>query len=969
MGQNFESTISAKAVGTQDVQAQADAIRKLAESIDGLATKANKVNDHPGFTKFAEKVKVGLQDPLGTIASSAEDALKALGPLGVGAAGVAAVLTTAATAGFAFARSLGEYGDRIGDISVRTGLSIKEVGEFSFAMKAAGGDISGVESIMRKLSQGLADNSAEGKKSREGLRDLGITTHGVNGELLPMSGILLQLSQRLAEIPDSATRTTAAVKIMGRGALETLPDLLELAAGVKRARELGLGPSDGDIERWNRYQKQITETDELWEKLKRQLKEPLAATVVVGLRWLTNGNSGPTLPSGVHVGGREDAGDVIQDELTAELTRRLRQSVPTAPTAMLMKSLVSDAQANQSSARGLEKYLYSGLDGAQARLDSLKQKYEEARTAALSLAESGSILPKVAEEHRQKVSETYSAYKAQSDLVKELTKDEERRVSTLEKIRDLTRQGYGNTLEGFYQFDNGNGTTFVTGAQIAAANGGRKGPPSLYGANEYSPARAAAINRQLAPPDLAQGIDPLNGDFVSPSSSRTIQIGDGGDGQLNARQAAFSDKRKRDEEAALNILRGQYEFTAQIVELRTGPGGEVDAANQVAAIRQAALEEEFRRTGDINAYREASQRNAIEHELQLASMQRRRTEEFRSEMGSLFDALPGGRQGIQQFAMNELRTLGRAAFSNAATSLVRTRETLTPGTLFGGTWLGEIFSPVKDATHLNTLATIDNTRALMNFAAKVALSPGAGGGTFSAVGNTLAKYGLPSVSGGGAGYSSDGQPKYAPEYYDPNGVFLGPSNGGHDPSSVGASSRGVPPSFNFAKAAGIGLAGVGAGFGIYSGIEMGGGKGAFTAAGSALAGAGAIISLASKSLAAAGPIGAVLGLALGSILPSLIPDHKQMKAQEFENEKRARAYVEPTGRDYTVDIYGRQYDYDSRGSVRPIVNNHYYTISAIEPETFVAWGKNNPGAIAAVTSHAIRNDGGEIAATLDQVMP
>src|SRR5947209_8619076 len=132
---NFQSVISTQAVGTADVEKLAASFDKMAASIDGATAKANKVNEHPGFDAFAQKVKQGIQDPLGAIGDAAESALKALGPFGTGVTAAALVMAELAKVSFDAAKSLGEYGTQLQNVAIRTGLTTKEVGQFSFAAK------------------------------------------------------------------------------------------------------------------------------------------------------------------------------------------------------------------------------------------------------------------------------------------------------------------------------------------------------------------------------------------------------------------------------------------------------------------------------------------------------------------------------------------------------------------------------------------------------------------------------------------------------------------------------------------------------------------------------------------------------------------------------------------------------------------------------------------------------------------
>ena len=278
---NFQSVISTQSVGTADVDKLAASFDKMSASIDGATQKANKVNEHPGFADFAEKVKQGIQDPLSAIGSAAESMLSALGPVGTGVAAIGATFAAAGIAAFEAAKSLGDYGTQIQNVALRTGLTAKEVEQFSFAAKLAGQDVSVFESAMRKLSQGLDDNSAEGAKARKGLGDLGVVTRDATGALRPMSDIFIQISHGLNGIEDPAKRNTEALRVFGRAGIELMPTMLGLEDRIKRAKELGLGATDEDLKRWEIYHQHVTEAEVLWERFTRKIKGPLAAAITI----------------------------------------------------------------------------------------------------------------------------------------------------------------------------------------------------------------------------------------------------------------------------------------------------------------------------------------------------------------------------------------------------------------------------------------------------------------------------------------------------------------------------------------------------------------------------------------------------------------------------------------------------------------------------------------------------------------
>jgi hypothetical protein len=67
-------------------------------------------------------------------------------------------------AAFGAMKSLGEHGVSVKDAELRIGLTAKEVGQFGFAVRAAGQDISIFERMTRGLTEAGEDDSEKGEK-------------------------------------------------------------------------------------------------------------------------------------------------------------------------------------------------------------------------------------------------------------------------------------------------------------------------------------------------------------------------------------------------------------------------------------------------------------------------------------------------------------------------------------------------------------------------------------------------------------------------------------------------------------------------------------------------------------------------------------------------------------------------------------------------------------------------------------
>ncbi len=68
----------------------------------------------------------------------------------------------------------------------------------------------------------------------------------------------------------------------------------------------------------------------------------------------------------------------------------------------------------------------------QKQLERLKKAYDEASTSAAELAKAGRLDPEVSKKQQEAVTAAAHAYRQQSDLVKELQKDEGKRIALLD---------------------------------------------------------------------------------------------------------------------------------------------------------------------------------------------------------------------------------------------------------------------------------------------------------------------------------------------------------------------------------------------------------------------------------------------------------------------------------------------------------------------------------------------------------
>lgn len=291
--------------GTQNVDALTNALNKVVSISDRTKKSLTEGGETNPFHRYPEYIKHFVEDPLSSLGGVVEKNLGAMGA--IGGAGLAAGVGILAigAASLEATRSLAELGLQTQNIAIKTGLTNKEVGQFSFAAKAAGADIDVFQGAMRKLSQGLVDGGEEGKKASAALRELGVTTRTINGDLRPTSEIFAQIGDGLNGLGNVAERNTKLVALFGKAGIELAPTLLHLRENLSVAKELGLGLSDAEIEKFRIYKEQLEAIDARWDLLSRKFKEGIAGTITLNLlgrgeaalEWLIGDHKGAELPT------------------------------------------------------------------------------------------------------------------------------------------------------------------------------------------------------------------------------------------------------------------------------------------------------------------------------------------------------------------------------------------------------------------------------------------------------------------------------------------------------------------------------------------------------------------------------------------------------------------------------------------------------------------------------------------------
>jgi hypothetical protein len=978
--------IETKTVGSASVDALSASLNKVVDIADKAGKKLGEAPKNP-YEAIPAQIKQFVESPMQSATSAIAGLSKGFGVVGVAAVSVVSGLVSILAASESATRSLASLGTGIQNIALRTGLSTKEVGQFGFAAQAVGMDVGVLETAMRKLSQGIADGSEEGKKSRAGLKALGVSYMDINGNLKPTSDILLQVSNGLQGVGEAAKRNKVLIDVFGRSGIELIPLFQSLTANVARAKELGFGLDQQTVDRYTKYEEQIAEIDKRWSGLARKMKDGIAGTIWIDIQ---NGVISALSPT-------------TSNQRDRYMAQRFGQGVRPDSPAFAGSVYGPEVDATDTAARlaagagivgGDRKRYGNTVTGATFEAAEAKTAADKLRTVYFSME--GQAGDAAVQAKKKEWDSAEASARKLEERVKLLTKEESKRLSVLEFIADLYRTPVAvlekqaemkAKKEGFYTIGSGKDTAIVSKADISAANA-QKGAftqgiersvnsiNSQFGGDfmanasfdlkpgfdhqaslldrsldEKFKAGRAEILTQLQLDTEKAVVRFLGGDAkgfglavesaekmankrMERLSVRTSGAFSGGslvvdsaaiEGANSASGAAASKRGELDfdytgkqGQSRLAIAQQVAATQERIFMLTAAPGGEFDAAEKSAKLRLHVAEMELESSGDLLKFEETRTQIALDREVRVTELQKKREDEFKSLVGGLFGAVISGNpsSAIPSFLTGTGRSIATTIATNGADMFAKQAVSLIPKASDPNSTFGKLLAntpfaadPVKTATDLNTAATIANTQALLTaFAGLGAASGGSTGGGYSAALGQFAKLaGITLPSGGGAAssqgaftgqLSEDGAPIY---------------DGG--PSAVGSSSAGddaAGRNYGGKIAAGAAIAGGAAT--AYNGFSRGGARGALQGSSGALAAAGGIAALIPGGQMVA--IGLEAAALVTGMIGTFLPDPKKARENQINKELTQGQYLAPVAINEKRDSGGNYVDYDKFGHLR-----------------------------------------------------
>ena len=366
--------VAANKTGEQKLIAQRDLIikrlgdeesqvKRVKEAYDKLIEAQKGGGGNLDFKSLGQDITNFIQNPMQGAGGAVTGFMEKLGPMGIAVGATVGVITAFGVAGYEAAKSLAQWERQLQAIELRTGLTAKQVGEFTYAAQAVGSDITIVERSMRGLTVAIEDQGSKGDAARDWLRKWGVSLSDVRNGTADTADTLQKVGLGFASLPAGIQRDTAAIDIFRRQGIELIPMLVELAEHLKQAQAAGFGFQEPDAAA-KKLTEDVAAFDLQWDTMVRKMK----SGIVVPIQFLYEHPGNFQGASGANLGGGRAGADGLSPE-------QFNFNIP-QPSADWIRNA-----ENQKRADARQKAI-NGISGDQSQYGQTLPGLEQLKSAA-----------------------------------------------------------------------------------------------------------------------------------------------------------------------------------------------------------------------------------------------------------------------------------------------------------------------------------------------------------------------------------------------------------------------------------------------------------------------------------------------------------------------------------------------------------------------------------------------------------
>ena len=397
--QNLDLIIQADSKGVQTGMVDAQnsvvtAVNEITKSTSDLANNTKTSTDQvsESWKKMAsdcsEAMKTSLADTTDVskkmseaMSSSVADIKKSFGTLGDAAGLVSrhfgAIAAIFAGAGI-FKEGISETKELTTEaiaLSKSLSMSATAASDYNVGLKLVGVSSGEVTSIASRVTRAL-------KTNEEGMNAVGLVTRDTSGHLLNQKELLANLTSTLNSFKEGTDRNTAA-QYLFRGGVEEVAALTKIASinteeATKRAKELGLQLSEGNVAATKEYKLATNDLNLSLEAIKNAIGEQVMPVFTEMTHWLS-----AIAPAAVKMTS-------VAFEMLADTFWAVRNGV-----VILTETIIAMVKTVGEPVRAMVAAAYKAatgdFSGAQAELggigDNIKRSWSDAMDAMLKSSE------------------------------------------------------------------------------------------------------------------------------------------------------------------------------------------------------------------------------------------------------------------------------------------------------------------------------------------------------------------------------------------------------------------------------------------------------------------------------------------------------------------------------------------------------------------------------------------------------
>lgn len=134
-------------------------------------------------------------------------------------------------------KSSADLADELGKTAQRAGVTVESLSALNYAAKLSDVDTAQLAGGLQKLARTMADAAGGSSQAIESFRALGIEFVDANGKLRSTDVVFTEIADKFSKLPDGATKTALAMRLLGRSGADMIPLLNAGAAGLATYRE------------------------------------------------------------------------------------------------------------------------------------------------------------------------------------------------------------------------------------------------------------------------------------------------------------------------------------------------------------------------------------------------------------------------------------------------------------------------------------------------------------------------------------------------------------------------------------------------------------------------------------------------------------------------------------------------------------------------------------------------------------